>query len=564
MSKFTLLLLLFASPLFAQTSGMTAPNATQLNGSTAPLNSPVVGTNGSGQLITSSSAQIAAEFGCTSGNPFLTYSGGCSSSSTATQRGVDATVVGGMSTGATDNSATMLTMFSTYCASTACEIYIPCGNYKVTATPQVPFTASAYGGMTIIGEARASYGPGHTCANIETNAANIWGLWLDNNTANNNGNNAGVTIRNLSFTDLNGNAAGGLRITQINSGVLDDVSFVNFNGTTDYTTGTITVTQGSITATCGTCTTNSNMAFGHLWVAGRAQEIQSVSGTTINLTTPWQYASCSACASSTWNIDNNGVGLMMEGSSVATYAFTQYWDVYNFYAYNNRVAFDAVGGVSSSFGVSRVKVRGGEVNCEHTGDSMNVWAGSYSDTIEWNVPSNNCAVHMYMENSHADKVEPQFENDVNAIVYSACGGVATKACNLGVAFTCYNDCQINDFFGGYIYGMGIGIEFNDHSSIIRNQIMGVRMNSNTSNYTWTSGATCNTETSVSILQPDCVALTPGLNGSTNTLSVDGVLWSTGSGAPSGSCVTGSIYSNKTGGTGSSLYGCKSGSWADIL
>lgn len=557
LSKFLYILPLLVSYAFGQTGGMTAPNAIQVNGAAVPSNATVIGTNGSGQVVSQAAAAIAGLFGGSAGCPFLTYSGGCSSSSTTTQRGVDAVLVGGLSTGATSNTSTFLSMLATYCASTSCEIYIPCGNYKFTTTPVVPFTASAYGGMHLIGEGWASYGPtSHTCVNFEANAPNIWALWLDNNTANNNGNNAGIDIEHIAFTDINGNAAGGLRITQINSGVLDDVSFVNFSGTVGTAGGTITVTNGSTTATCSSCTTNSNMQFGQLWVKGNAQEIQSVSGTTITLSVPWQYPTCSACAVGTWNIDYNGAGLLMEGSSVATFAFTQYWDIYNIYGYNNRIAVDFGGGPSSSFGVSRVKVRGGEINCEHTTDSIGMWAGAFSDTIEYNVPQNNCAVHAYLENSHADKIEPQFENDVNSTV-SSCTG-SGKACNFGVAFNCYNDCQINDFFGGYIYGVGTGIQTEDNSSIIRTQIMGVRMGNNTTNYSWLSGATCNTQTTSTIVQPDCMAMQAG------TGSFNGVLWQTGSGAPSGSCQTGSIYSNKTGGAGTSLYGCKSGTWTDIL
>lgn len=558
LSKFVYSALLSIACLaFAQTGGMTAPNTVQVNGGTLPTNSPVVGTNNTGQLTSTNAAGVAGLFGGSAGCPFLTYSGGCSASSAATQRGVDAVVVGGLSTGATDNSSTMLTMFSTYCASTSCEIYVPCGNYNVTHTPTVPFTASAYGGLRIIGEGHASYGPtSHTCVNFNVNAANIFGLWLDNNTANNNGNNAGIEIDNIAFTDTNGNASGGLRITQINSGILRDVSFTSFNGTLATAGGTITVTNGSTTATCSACTTNSNMQFGQLFVKGVAQEIQSVSGTTITLSIPWQYPSCSACAVGTWGIDYNGAGLLMEGSSVATFAFTQYWDIEDIYAYSDRIAVDMGGGPSSSFGVSRVKIRGGEINCEHTNDSIGLWAGAFSDTIEYNVPQNNCAFHAYLENSHADKIEPQFENDVNTTVPTCTG--SGKACNFGIQFNCYNDCQINDFFGGYIYGMGTGINFEDNSSIIRTQIMGVRMGNNSNNYTWASGATCNTQTSATIVQPDCMAM------QATSGSINGILWSTGSGAPSGSCTTGSIYSNKTGGAGTSLYGCKSGAWADIL
>lgn len=48
------------------------------------------------------------------------------------------------------------------------------------------------------------------------------------------------------------------------------------------------------------------------------------------------------------------------------------------------------------------------------------------------------------------------------------------------------------------------------------------------------------------------------------VNIAGITWSVGSGAPSGSCITGSIYSNSAGGSGSSIYGCRSGAWVDML
>ncbi len=41
----------------------------------------------------------------------------------------------------------------------------------------------------------------------------------------------------------------------------------------------------------------------------------------------------------------------------------------------------------------------------------------------------------------------------------------------------------------------------------------------------------------------------------------GPSWTSGSGAPSGACITGSLYSNTSGGSGTTLYACQTGAWA---
>lgn len=41
------------------------------------------------------------------------------------------------------------------------------------------------------------------------------------------------------------------------------------------------------------------------------------------------------------------------------------------------------------------------------------------------------------------------------------------------------------------------------------------------------------------------------------------VWSVGSGAPSGSCQTGSLYTNTSGIAGTTLYACVGGAWADV-
>jgi hypothetical protein len=48
-----------------------------------------------------------------------------------------------------------------------------------------------------------------------------------------------------------------------------------------------------------------------------------------------------------------------------------------------------------------------------------------------------------------------------------------------------------------------------------------------------------------------------------SFNVSGVSWIVQAGTPSGSCVSGSILSNTSGGSGTTLYTCVSGSWVDI-
>jgi hypothetical protein len=49
--------------------------------------------------------------------------------------------------------------------------------------------------------------------------------------------------------------------------------------------------------------------------------------------------------------------------------------------------------------------------------------------------------------------------------------------------------------------------------------------------------------------------------SSATVLLGGALWGVGSGAPSGSCTTGSIYSNLSGGGGTTLYVCEAAGWS---
>jgi hypothetical protein len=56
--------------------------------------------------------------------------------------------------------------------------------------------------------------------------------------------------------------------------------------------------------------------------------------------------------------------------------------------------------------------------------------------------------------------------------------------------------------------------------------------------------------------------TNGSGTPTVQLGTSGPSWTTGSGAPSGSCTSGSLYSNSNGSSGSTLYVCVSSAWVD--
>ena len=509
-------------------------------------------------------SSILSQFtGCSSGSPFLTWNGTCSASSAATQRGLNAVTDGGMSTSLTDNSSAFLSMLSTNCASTACEIYIPCGVYKFTASGQIPVTSSTYQNVKLLGEGRGN-GWGHFCVEFEAMSANVWPVWFDNTTTNN-GNNGGPDIENISFVDGNGNAAGGLRLTQMNNVQLGSLGFYNFTGT-NYSAGNVTVTNGQQAFSCASCTLTSQMVYGRIGVNGQYAEIASVtSSTTGTLTSNWSYPSQTNY--SNWNVMYNGVGLMLEGSSVATAAFAQYGLTTNIWALNNLVAVDAVGGTTSSFGTSRFRFIGGYVSCNRLPDSMAFFFGKYSDTMTWDVSSNNCAFHGLIENGQIHRIESEMENTGAYTVVTTCnGGVAAKSCTKGVELTSEASGRTHDnvFALGYIANTGNALEFNNINAIgSGTKITSIRLisGSSTNNYCFTATTACDTSVTAqgiaTILDSDATVV------QASSLTVNGLLWQTGSGTPSGSCVTGSMYSNSSGASGTTFYACVGAAWVDI-
>lgn len=517
-----------------------------------------------------------------------------------TQRGTDATVVGGLSTGATDNSSTFLSMLASFCASSACEIYIPCGIYNFTATPRVPVTSGNYHGVTILGEGRGTYN-GANCVEFSVNKPGIYGLWWDN-TSSGAGNNSGPDIENITFVDASvaadcntsygassvanhptgiglqpgsaqGNcAAGGLRITQTNYGVLRNLGFYGFAGIQNWNganngggTATLTVNNGSTAVSCSGCTFTSAMVLGHLFVNGEGQEIAAVSGSSLTLSSKWEYPT--ATGTTNWNVDYNGVDLMMEDASVSgcgssNVCFAQYWDIYDLWGYAPRVGIDFAGDNTTACwqGESSINIYGGAFRGEHMIDGMLAFLGRCVDTVNINdTASNDFAFHVISENSHADKFAPRIENGGTASQVPTCAANPNVSCSRGIEYNCETsgECHENLVFGGYIQSVGNGIQWNNDGIITTDQVSGVRMASNSHNYIWNSGASCSTQGSATITQPDCMAA------QASSFALNGAVWNTGTGAPSGSCQTGSIYSNTSGTSGSSLYACVASAWVNV-
>jgi hypothetical protein len=538
--------------LWPSTPGITNCTGTPC---TAWGSSYVVGNSGSdipqlsGGFLNTSIIPTATIWPCTSADPFMTNPSGvpgCSASSAATQRGIDATVVGGLNASATDNTSTWLSMLATYCASSACSIYIPCfhgasNNYNFTSNPVVPVTSSTYTGVKIYAEGRASY-TGNNCVTFTQNTPGDWGMWWDN-TSVGAGNNGGPDIENIKFVDgttttacnsayganavanhpsvvTGGCAAGGLRVTQTNYGILRNVStqgfagILNWNGANNGAgTATLTVTNGNNAFSCSGCTFTSAMIFGHLWVNGDMQEIQTVSGSSGTFTSNWEYPS--ATNTTNWNVDYNGAARMFEDSSISgctsgSDCFAQYWTIYDSYSFADRVAFDFVGGPTAcTQGESRFRIFGGAINGEHIGDSIGLFAGKCVDTIDYDIAQNTEAIHAIIENGHANKIQAEFENSSSSPspIFTCNGGTGLQSCTKGNAINCETagECHDNVFLGGYVYTVGTAFEFNNDTVISGDQIQGVRVRSNSHNYIWNSGATCNTQLSTTVLQPDCVA-----------------------------------------------------------
>lgn len=444
--------------------------------------------------------------------------------------GVNAVTQGGLvpNNPAVDNGPLFAAMVAKNCTGMACVLFLPCAKYYAPNGVTLPMTNGQYTGMRIYSAGRAGY-TGNHCVSIVTTNPDACGFWM-NNTSNNAGNQGGPIIEGINVTDSGGNATCGFRFTQINRGLLIDVSTNGFKGTTGYSTGTLTVTYGSKTASCTGCALTADMAHGFLFVLGKLQEIQSVqqtaAGWQINLMSDYTIGPSGSYTKPQWNIDHNGMGLMFDGGS----GFAQYWTIVDYHSYGNRVGIDFAGGPASGnacpVGNSRYDILGGSQNGEGIAGSVGIYGGRCTDTIYNGIAQNNYAFPEWYENSHANhthaKNENKFVTTGDSVAVPSCP--AGSRCDAGWTLNCEatNECQDNVINDAYIQEMsGAGIQVINDQLVQGMQILGTTLRGNTQNLKFSSGKSCNTQTAATIHEPDCDATqAPGL--SVNGVCVAGV------------------------------------------
>lgn len=522
-----------------------------------------------------SASQTAAQFsGCSVSTPYLTQSGACAASSAATQRGVNAVGDWGLdNTGASDVSATFSTKVNALTAGT--EIYFPCGLYKFTNGVVFSATNSGLAGIALIGEGTSSFAGGAAtgsgCVYFEYNGggANPDLMWWKNTSADTTNDN-GPRIENINFVDTSGTGAvhSLIRISQFSNWIIRNDGFQNAAGK-QYTTGTVTVTNGSATVTgSGTAWVTAVLPqYGtDFQVAGHLVEVASFnSDTSLTLTSPWSYATASGAA---YAVDYNGIDVLLEGNSQGSNSYTQYGTLEDIHAYSFREFAHlqgSPGGVSSGGGAYDITFDGGWIQCGRVTDSEALFFGAFDGSFSvTNQKFQNCARIVTSEGAQAATYTFRYENTGAYTPVTTCnGGVAAQSCTAGIVFNNNGNATLGTkvkIIGSNIVQTGNAIEFDAMTAGHPVQIIGNGFTSNTNNYAWSNGTTgCNaTETDALVIQSDCLI---GING---TIVNNGISWVVGAGAPSGACTTGSIYSNSSGGAGTSLYGCKSGTWTDIL
>lgn len=408
-------------------------------------NAPVVGTGTTGKLIATTLSSLNTFLtglsGCgTSGNLYSPGSAGCvaPTASTATQRGVNAvTDEGFVAGGTTDNSSKLQAWLNGLSASGSHELWVPCGTYLFAAG-----STTDANGVTIIGEGTASENANGCVIFEQTMAAPL--IWFDGSGQQL----QGPRIENISFKGSGTMGEIGLRFSDYQNMQLRNVGLTNYTGA-EYTTGTVAVTNGSTTLTGTSTVWTASMVPGMFSVGGLFQQVCGfTSATALTLCSAWQGPTNSAAS---YAIDT-GIGILMDGGV----SFTQYGDVYSLRGYNNRMAVMSLGGSSGSQGVSRVKFHSGNLQCNRVPDSMALNTGAFTDTILWAVASNNCAVHVNIEESHAMDIRgANFENDGTATVVPTCNaGTASQSCMVGVyvngasATNTYANIIADDTFSG--------------------------------------------------------------------------------------------------------------------
>ena len=229
---------------------------------------------------------------------------------------------------------------------------------------------------------------------------NLNGIWAQNN---------GFELSDLTIEDTSGTGAvpALLRV----SNALDlNLQRVQFNGAAGrhYTAGGVTVANGSAQVFGVKTVWTADMGPGHIWINGYCQEVAAVtSAATLTLATPWQHPSVTNAA---YSLDYGGAGLQLDGNGGGC---CQYGSVRDCIWVNNRVNVYAVGQAAKA-GVSRIRFTGGRAGCfnnQRLQNSIAAWFGQFSDTCLWDVPVNNTALGVAIENGHSHVVRGYSEND---------------------------------------------------------------------------------------------------------------------------------------------------------
>lgn len=360
------------------------------------------------------------------------------------------------------------------------------GRYLIETPIVVKGSHNTGNNLVFIGAGRAAYN-GYGSVQFLVDTPDADGLWL-NNCQPTSGSEYGPRIEHITFVDVTKGpqrARSGLRITQYNNLLLNDLSFVNFTGNTSKV-GMVAVENGK----CGFLGIGTaftpQMQFGHLQIGGKFQEIASINTSPAGiLTSAWQMPS----GTYPYSIGYNGIGLLLEGTSAS--GFTQYGRCSDILGFNNRCWIDVAGSATSVAGVSRIQFDGCRYNGNHQADSIGVFLGKFSDTVYLNgMAQNNVAFGVVIEGGHGHLIKAQLENNgAWSPVSTLNGGVGEQAGVRGVVINADNAGRVknNVISDAYIYNFGNAFEFWS-PTVLEQIIANNRLDANLHNYAWADGS----------------------------------------------------------------------------
>lgn len=357
------------------------------------------------------------------------------------------------------------------------QITFPTGRYLLATTVVIPGTVK---NLALIGEGRAAYnGNGNVQFLVASPAG---GMWLKNSVPQV-GAEDGPLLVHVNFVDTTPgqNAAYGLRISQFNNLLFNDLGFANFKGSR-YATGKVTVNNGQTAFTGVGTTFTAAMQFGHLHIGGKLQEIASIgSPTTGQLSSAWQMPS----GTYSYLITYGGKGLMLDGASVT--GWTQYGSAYDIWGFNNLCWIHCVGSPSSIAGVSRIKFVGGRNGGNRVPDGIGLFLGKFTDTIIFDAAQNNLAFSVVIESAQKNVIKGQTENNSNFTVVTTAPAQGQAAIK-GVVLNSDNPqrSRLNSIVDGYVYLCGNAIEFWS-PNVLQTYISDNRLQECINNYAWADG-----------------------------------------------------------------------------